>query len=133
MHLVFSFIAVTSCVAGRQQPYLLFGVLMSDRYDVGMLSTHDRHFSYVARSSDRSDLVTMDAKLLERTTKGFRFTWSVVHSSKGKVVSRVRKQILVPWSADSRAAKVLDSVPGYHATAFYSPVRARQGPPVIVE
>ena len=130
---MFGFIAVADCFAAGPQPYLVFGVSRSDRYDVGMLSDQTRHFSYVARSHDGSDLVTMDAKLLGRTRQGFRFTWSVVRSLNGKRVIRIRKEIVVPWSSDSRAAKVLDSVPGYSAWAFYSPDPVHQGSAAIVE
>ena len=129
-----SVVALAPCFAGNAslpgpQPYLLFNVITSDRFDARMLSAQTTEFTYSARSHDGS--VTMHAKLLEKTSKGFRFSWSVVHSLKGKVVARIRERLLVPWSADFDAPKSLNFIPGYHAKVFYSRVPLQ--PPVTVQ
>ena len=109
---------------------MLFNVFTGNHLDVRMLSAKMTDFHYSALSGDKSDSVTIRAKLLKKTAKGFRFSWSVVHSSHDRVVARLRRTVLVPWTVDWGPAKVLECVPGYYAKCFYSDIPIAPGPPV---
>jgi hypothetical protein len=110
------------------QHYLIFGVLTNDRYDVGTLSTATNHFQYTAQSRDGSDSIVMHAKLISKTSQGFRFAWSVVHRVHDKEIVHITERVFVPWGT----TKSLKSIPGYHVSTFYSKTPAREDAHVIM-
>jgi hypothetical protein len=119
-------VALTPCFGSNPsppgpQPYLLFNVINDYGIVVGTLSAHT-DFEFSVRSHDGSDFVTMHARLLNKTSNGFRFSWSVVHRSHDKVVARIRERPLVPWGTTTS----LKSIPGYHVKVFYSHLPANE-------
>ncbi len=79
-------------------------------------------FRHWDASADRLDSVSMHAKLLTKTPRGFRFSWTVVQRRRGKEVTRITRTELVPWGTRNQ----MKSVPGYTVEAFYSPVPANE-------
>ena len=68
----------------------------------------------------------MHARLLNKTSNGFRFSWSVVHRAHDKEVARIRQRLLVPWGATWHSTKFLNSIPGYYVKVFYSRLPANE-------
>ena len=107
------------------QPFLLFSV--THRYDsepltgIGTLS-EKQDFRHYDASGDRLDSVFMRAKLLTKSSTGFRFSWTVVQRKRGKEVVHFTTEEFVPWGS----RKPLRSLPGYTVEIFYSPVPASQ-------
>ncbi len=79
-------------------------------------------FRHWDASADRLDSVLMHAKLLEKTPRGFRFSWTVVQRRRGKEVARITRTEFVPWGT----RKQMKSVPGYTVEVFYSPIPANE-------
>jgi hypothetical protein len=103
-------------------PYLLFNFHTADYVEARILSAHNTQFTYTARPRNfwtGRDTVTVHAKLLKRTPKGFRFSWSLVQSSHDRVLGRITQTLLVPWSKPSDI-KTLYSAPAFTAKCFYS-------------
>jgi hypothetical protein len=102
-----SIAAVTHCLADTSRtagplPYLFFDFHMTGLTEGRMLSAENRQFTYTARPRNfwlGHDTVTMQAKLLKKTPKGFRFSWSMAHSrhDRGRPVTQT---IVLPWSKD---------------------------------
>jgi hypothetical protein len=126
MLFVGALVAFIACIANaasmpRPQPYLLFRVRDGHGVVVGTLSASN-DFKYFERSRDALDSVTMHAKLLEKTSKGFRFSWSVVQPSRGMQVAYITEERLVTWGR----TRFMKSIPGYPVDVFYSRVPANE-------
>ncbi len=125
--LIAAFLApLTTCLANitsapGPQPYLLFSVIDRHGGVVGTLST-STDFQYFERSRDAQESVSMRANLLKKTSKGFRFSWSVVQRSRGIEVKRIREKQFVAWGM----AKSMTLIPGYKVDVFYSRVPANE-------
>ena len=88
---------------------------------VGTLSTKT-DFEYFVRSHDAAESVSMHARLLQTTSKGFRFSWSVIRRSRGREIARIEEKPLVTWGA----TKSMKLIPGYNVDVFYSPLPANE-------
>ncbi len=94
---------------------------------VGTLSAReDFHFYYGSREG--FDSVSMQAKLLRKTSTGFRFSWTVVERNHGKEVVHFKTEEFVPWGL----RKTIRSIPGYAVQVFYSPIPASELDPFKV-
>jgi hypothetical protein len=93
--------------------------------EIGTLCpNHD--FRHYDGSEDGLDSVTMQAKLLEKTSKGVRFSWSIVQRRRGKEIVRYVTREFVPWGTRKR----LHAIPGYYVEVFYSDVPANALEPI---
>jgi hypothetical protein len=118
--LLLSTVAIVDCFAEKSRsgplPYLLFNFNMTNLTEARMLSANSTQFRYTARPRNfwlGRDTVTVEAKLLKKTSKGFRFSLSVAHSAHGQMT----RTFLVPWSEDP---KTVYAVRDFEATCFYS-------------
>ncbi|HEV2046542.1 MAG TPA: hypothetical protein VGQ95_08080 [Chthoniobacterales bacterium] len=123
--LLLAIVGVSHCFAepaAGPQPYLLFNFHMTDAVDVRMLSADTPQFTFTARPRNfwlGHDTAVVQAKLLKKTSKGFRLSFSVVHSSHGRVVGRITRSFLLPWSKPNDI-KTLYSAPAFTVKCFYS-------------
>ena len=119
-------VALNPCFASNPsppgpQPYLLFNVVNEYGILVGTLSSRT-DFQYSIQSGDGSQSVSMHAKLLSKTSNGFRFSWSVVQRLHNKEIVRIKARPLVPWGT----TKFLKSVSGHTVKVFYSRTPANE-------
>jgi len=113
-----------SAFAQTPQPYLLFQVGERVGYKSAVLGTLGSgiDFKFSGQSNDGLDSIEMRAKLIEKRSEGFRFSWSIVQRAQGLTVGTITTEELVPWGARRR----LKSFPDYDVKVFYSPVTADQ-------
>ena len=106
------------------QPYLIFRLrqqLSAPPFLLGTLSA-DTDFEFSGHSPDNLDSVAMHATLREKTSEGFRFSWTVVQRLRGSEVAHIATEELVRWGSK----RSLKSIPGYSVDVFYSPVPANE-------
>jgi hypothetical protein len=108
---------------GTPQPYLLFYVSYSNGLGglVGTLS-EKIDFETSETSADRSDSVSMHAKLIEKTPTGFRFSWKLVRRTHGEVAADISREEFVAWGQRKRIA----SIPECIVDVRYSPIPANE-------
>ena len=121
---IFFAVAVTDAEEGPQ-PFLLFRLIFPHEGQylqlLGTLS-EKVDFDYSSGSADQLDSLSMHAKLVERTSQGFRFSWTVTQRADGKEVAHFNTTEFLPWGKK----KSIKSVPGYYVDVFYSPIPANQ-------
>jgi hypothetical protein len=105
------------------QPYLLFYVSYSHAPGglVGTLSSNV-DFETSEMSKDRLDSVSMHAKLIEKTSAGFRFSWKLVRRTHGEVAADISREEFVAWGQRKRIA----SIPECTVDVRYSPIPANE-------
>jgi hypothetical protein len=123
--------ASSVCAVGANESptpprFLLFHVVHS--YFGNTLGTLSDHidFRYQVGTPNGRNVVSMRAKLVEKTAAGFRFSWSVMQRAEGQQIVKFESEEFVPWDAK----KHLKSLPEYPVDVFYSPVPANEFKPI---
>ena len=123
--------ASSACVVGANgspapSRFLIFHVVHSHSGNtLGTLSDHI-DFRYQFGTPDGRNVVSMRAKLVEKTASGFRFSWSVMQRAEGQQIVKFESEEFVPWDA----IKHLKSLPEYPVDVFYSSVPANELKPI---
>ena len=121
---IFFAVALVDAAEGPQS-FLLFRVIFPHEGQglqlIGTLS-EGIDFDYSNMSADRRDSISMHAKLSERTSQGFRFSWTVTQRTGGKEVARFNTTEFLRWGTK----KSIRSVRGYNVDVFYSSIPANQ-------